>query len=243
MPKNMRNNHFLILITEHNVKEYIRKCLDSVLCQKYPFYDVIVMDDASTDGTQDIVSEYPVYIISNKVKRTHPVINFIQGIKQFAKDPEDIIVFVSGDDYLADNKVLSCLNDAYQDDIRFTYGQFVPLSGKYGPYCKPITNTQTYRKSGQWFASHLITCKKWLWDKIDDKDLRYKDGEYPNHSFDRAFIYPLVEMAGLKHIRFIDKILYIYNDLNPASITNCAPQQSIIESEYFMAKQNYKEIC
>jgi glycosyltransferase involved in cell wall biosynthesis len=238
----MKSNKFIILVTGYNVARYMKKCLDLILCQTYTCYDVIIMDDCSTDGTQDIARKYPFYMVSNKVKQTYPITNFITGIKYFATNPEDIIVFLSADDYLAHDGVLAYLNEQYQDDIWLTYGQFVPLSGKYGPYCKQIPDTRTYRKSGQWLASHLITCKKWLWDKIDNKDLRYKDGEYPNHSFDRAFIYPLVEMAGLKHSKFIDEVLYIYNDLNPASITNSAPEKSIEESKYWMEKQEYKEL-
>lgn len=238
----MKSNKFIILVTEYNTAKYIGKCLDSVLCQRYQNYDVIVMDDCSTDGTQDIVKTYPFYLISNKPKQKYPIRNFIEGITLYAKDPEDIIIFLSGDDYLASNDVLQYLNEQYQDDTWITYGNFIPISGRYGPYCKPIPDTRTYRESGQWLASHLITCKKWLWDKIDDSDLRYKDGEYPNHSFDRAFIYPLVEMAGLKHSKFIEKILYVYNDLNPASITNLAPEKSIEESQYWMTKEPYNEL-
>lgn len=238
----MKKNHFVILITQHNTVKYIKQCLDSVFYQDYKNYTVIVMDDCSTDGTWEIIQKYPFFSIRNDVKLTHHIENFIKGISGFAVDPEDIIVFLSGDDYLAGNDVLSYLNNAYQTETWFTYGQFVPLSKSYGPYCEPIPDTRTYRKSGQWLASHLVTCKKWLWDKIDDKDLRYKDGEYPNHSFDRAFIYPLIEMAGAKHIKFIEKVLYIYNDLNPACITNMAPDESIIESEYYMTKEIYNEI-
>ena len=238
----MKDNKFIILVTQHNTVDYIIKCLDSVILQNYENYEVIVMDDCSTDGTWEIIQDYPFNSVRNKVKLTYPVCNFLDGIKYFSHDPEDIIVFLSGDDWLSGDDVLSHLNDIYQEDVWMTYGNFIPLSGRYGPYCKPIPDTKTYRKSGQWYASHLITCKKWLWDKIDDKDLRYEDGNYPNFSFDRAFLYPLIEMSGNKHIRYVEKILYIYNDLNPASVTNSNPQRSVIESVYFMKKPIYPEL-
>jgi glycosyltransferase involved in cell wall biosynthesis len=238
----MKNNRFIILVTQHNTVNYITKCLDSIITQDYDNYRVIVMDDASTDGTWEIIKNYPFNALHNIKKREYPVENFISGIELYATKPEDIIVFLSGDDWLACDDALSYLNKVYQDDIWFTYGQFIPASGNYGPYCKPIPDTRTYRRSSQWVTSHPLTCKKWLWDKIKDSDLRYSDGNYPNHSFDRAFVHPLVEMAGAKHIKFIEKILYIYNDQNPACVYKVAPEKSIAESYYYMNKELYKEL-
>jgi hypothetical protein len=33
-------------------------------------------------------------------------------------------------------------------------------------------------------------------------------------------MYSMVEMAGLKHIKYIEKILYVYNDQNPLNEVN-----------------------
>jgi glycosyltransferase involved in cell wall biosynthesis len=242
----MKKNRFIILVGERNVAKWIRRCLNSIVKQDYDYnyYEVIVMDDCSTDGTWEFIQEYRDFnSVRNDPRLVHYISNFIKGIKMTAHDPEDIILQLGGDDYLASNDVLSHLNEVYQDpDVWMTYGQFVPESRRYGPYCKPIPDTRTYRKSGMWVTSHLVTCKRWLWDKIDDADLRYADGEYPNHSFDRAFMYPMIEMSGAKHIRFIEKILYVYNDVNPNSIMYLYPLESIKEAEYYMNKPSYKEL-
>lgn len=43
----------------YNHKSYIRECFDNILAQKVDFeYEVVVLDDASTDGTTEIVREY-----------------------------------------------------------------------------------------------------------------------------------------------------------------------------------------
>ncbi len=48
-----------VLCTTFNHRNYIRRCLDSIVCQKTDFrFEVIVHDDASTDGTREIVREY-----------------------------------------------------------------------------------------------------------------------------------------------------------------------------------------
>jgi len=49
-----------IQIVVHNGEKHIRHCLDAVLKQSHPATDVIVLDNASTDRTADIVArEYP----------------------------------------------------------------------------------------------------------------------------------------------------------------------------------------
>ncbi len=48
-----------ILCLAYNHEKYIRQCLDSLVCQKFDHdYEIIVHDDASTDGTRSIIEEY-----------------------------------------------------------------------------------------------------------------------------------------------------------------------------------------
>jgi glycosyltransferase involved in cell wall biosynthesis len=235
------NNKFRIIVTQYNAVEYIKKCLDSIMFQTYKNYDVVVIDDFSIDGTLDIVQKYPVYIIRNSYRTQIGYINFQKGIKLFPENAQDIIVFLSGDDYFSSNDVLSYLNDVYQEDVWMTYGQFIPLSGTYGEYCRPIINTREYRRSNEWVTSHLVTFKKWLWDLIKEEDFKY-NGEYPKYAFDRAFMYPMIEMAGAKHIRFIKKVLYIYNDINPVCLFKVNPKESVWWADYFRSKPIYNEL-
>jgi len=238
------NNRFIILVTQRDAKPFIRKCLDSILAQTYKNYVVTIMDDCSTDGTWEIVKEYSFYAFRNSIKWKRPCKNFVAGINAFATEKEDIVVMLSGDDWFYSNDVLATLNKVYQEDVWMTYGNFIPSSGKYGPYCVPLKNTKKYRKSGTWVVSHLVTFKKKLWDKIERKDLLYKDGDYPLNSFDCAFLYPMIEMAGLKHIMFIEKVLYVYNDENPVAAEHFDedPGACLRERQYWMDKPSYVEL-
>ncbi|QIO24136.1 glycosyltransferase family 2 protein [Haloarcula sp. JP-L23] len=47
-----------IVVTAHNYAEYLETCLDSALDQTYDDYEVVVVDDGSTDETPDIVRAY-----------------------------------------------------------------------------------------------------------------------------------------------------------------------------------------
>jgi glycosyltransferase involved in cell wall biosynthesis len=47
-----------VAIITYNQKEFLRECIESILEQDYPNFEIIVADDASTDGTQDMLREY-----------------------------------------------------------------------------------------------------------------------------------------------------------------------------------------
>src|SRR5574344_1038649 len=47
-----------IIIPVYNVKGTLERCVDSVLAQKYHDYQLILVNDGSTDGSQDICNKY-----------------------------------------------------------------------------------------------------------------------------------------------------------------------------------------
>src|SRR6202050_4699426 len=47
-----------VTIVTYNSGRFIKRCLESVLAQRYPHKEVIVVDNASTDGTIDILEQF-----------------------------------------------------------------------------------------------------------------------------------------------------------------------------------------
>ncbi|HML16263.1 MAG TPA: glycosyltransferase family 2 protein [Bryobacteraceae bacterium] len=52
------NDLISVTIVTYNSGRFIKRCLDSVLEQKYPNLEVVVIDNASTDGTVDILEQF-----------------------------------------------------------------------------------------------------------------------------------------------------------------------------------------
>jgi len=48
-----------VIIPAHNEEKFIAQTLEAVLAQNYPDYEVIVVDNASTDKTAEIVAQFP----------------------------------------------------------------------------------------------------------------------------------------------------------------------------------------
>lgn len=59
----IKKNHFSIIIPVFNGEHFIKDCLDSVLAQSYSKYEVIIINDCSTDNTQSILNKF------NKIKK------------------------------------------------------------------------------------------------------------------------------------------------------------------------------
>ena len=218
-------NKFIVIVPVYNSEKYILKCVQSILSQTYKNYDLVVVDDKSTDNTLKIIKEE--YIKSNRSfsiceigKHSGSAIHsFKCGVEHVLSESlEDILVTVDGDDYLFDDKVLEYLNYIYQDtNIWMTYGQFISCAGRYRNFCQPISDFRNYRKSNLWLSSHLRTLKKKIWKRIKDKDLQDDDGNYVKYAGDLSYMLPALEMCGPKHTKCIDRILYVYNDLNPSN--------------------------
>lgn len=49
---------FSVIITFHNQREFIKDAIDSALSQQHAHYEIIVVDDASRDGSPEILQEY-----------------------------------------------------------------------------------------------------------------------------------------------------------------------------------------
>ena len=59
---------FSIIIPVYNVEKYLKKCLDGVFNQTYKDYEVIVVNDGTKDNSMDIVKDYNVKVINQKIK-------------------------------------------------------------------------------------------------------------------------------------------------------------------------------
>jgi len=208
----------VILTTTFNCENYIERSLLSIMSQSYKDFKCYITDDLSTDTTVDIIkktiSDDPRFIlIENKTKWFQPG-NYDQVIRWRNIDGDEICVEVDGDDWLPNSNVLSNVNKIYEDqNVWMTSGSFRYHDGRAGFANPPKTDVNVRNQT--FTLSHLRTWKSWLWKKINVEDLKDDKGNYWDVAGDLSFMFPMFEMSGLEHFKFIDEINYIYNESNP----------------------------
>lgn len=109
------NTKISVIIPNYNKKDYLRPCLDSIFSQSLSDIEVIVVDDASTDGSWDILCDYADFHPNMRLYRMDN--NCRQGICRnigMEKARGDYIVFVDSDDLLAPD----FLKYGYQEVIK-----------------------------------------------------------------------------------------------------------------------------
>lgn len=89
-----------IIVPAYNEEKYISRCLDSILAQTFSDFEVICVDDGSTDNTFTILTEY-----SEKDSRIIPLKNTGKGVssaRNFGIDNSngEYIGFVDSDDFI-----------------------------------------------------------------------------------------------------------------------------------------------
>ncbi len=102
----MNNVKFSIIIPAYNAGKYISETIDSIKNQTYQNYEIIVIDDASTDNTLKEVQKYNnIIILQNEI-------NMRQGAarnKGLDTACGDYIFFLDADDIFYSNDVLEKL--------------------------------------------------------------------------------------------------------------------------------------
>jgi glycosyltransferase involved in cell wall biosynthesis len=198
-----------------NAKNYLKTYIDSIKIQNFKDFEVFLIDDVSTDNGSDLVKELihnddRFKLIENTEKK-FKLRNLDELISNF--DDEDIVVEVDADDFLLGNDVLSLINKIYSDgNTWLTNGSFMYSNGIQGfsQKCNPDTiRTDDFR------FSHLRTWKSFLWKNIPKENFLDNNGDYYKSGADVAYSFPLLELCGEKHYKFINKVLYVYNETSP----------------------------
>jgi glycosyltransferase involved in cell wall biosynthesis len=208
----------IILTTSYNCEKFIEKSLLSIMSQKFKDFTCYMTDDLSTDNTINIIkntikNDSRFILIENKTKMYQPG-NYDQVIRGLDIPDDEICVEVDGDDWLPNSNVFELINEVYKDEnIWMTSGSFKYHDGRPG-FANPPTNFTNIRNQ-TFTLSHMRTWKSWLWKKIDVEDLKDSNGNYWGVAGDLSFMFPMVEMSGGEHFKFIPEVLYVYNESNP----------------------------
>lgn len=233
----MKNIKFSIIVPVYNVEKYISECLSSISAIKYSNFEVIIVNDGSTDNSVSIIETFLSDNLNFKlVNKPNEGLGFARntGIENATGE---YLIFIDSDDYYLSDQVLNKLNrciEKYNSDIIcFNHALFHNLEKKFIYRDKlNVSETDNIKKmiKNDAFANSACTkCIKASY--IIDNEIYFNKG----FSEDLDFSYRLLLFTD--KINCIDEFFYCYRINRVGSIT------SNINNETFVNWVNIYNRC
>ena len=228
---------FSIIIPVYNVEEYIEECVQSVLSQTYKDYEIILVDDGSTDNSGKILDRYVgienVFVHHKENGGLSDARNY--GLKRARGD---YLLFVDSDDFFNGSKCLDKISriiDSFQPDV-IQYKKIYWYSEKNIKFDKQL-------KEGMYYdVLNLISilnkeslvsvssCDKAIKrDIVLNNKLEYIKGLL---SEDIMFSYQL--FLNIKNIYLLNENIYAYRQIRRGSITATKSKKSFNSMYYII---------
>lgn len=216
----MNNIKFSIIIPAYNVEKYIEKCINSILEQDYTNYEIIVVDDCSTDNTLNILKRYKEIKILSTPKNSRQGVARNIGLNNCTGD---YILFADADDSLYDKKVIGniakTINNNNNPDIVYMgmemYGKREKILMPNEENCK-----KEYRLAENPFINVISIC--WKNELIQKNGIRFPEKiRYE----DVYFAFLGIEKANT--YAYTDLIYYKYYNREDSTTTNYSLEQVI----------------
>lgn len=212
-----------IIIPVYNVEKYLRICLDSVLAQTYGDYEVIMVDDGSTDNSAKICEEYEkkderFHLIRQENKGPATARNL--GIRE---SKGEYVYFIDSDDCINSVLLETVVRiaeennaDIVQINLKSVPADFIAYNERIDTTPVPLQSfsvTQAIRnldEDNKRYAENIRLTTAVLWTKLYQRhifdNLLFPDGMYMHE--DQLMAHQFIAKAG--GMIFLDCPLYYY---------------------------------
>lgn len=148
-----------IIVPVYNTSKYLRQCVESVLSQSYQDWELLLLNDGSSDNSGDICDNYSLR--DSRIKVIHKANSGVSDTRNLGIDISngEFLIFLDSDDYWIDNQILSIFVENAQkyklDIVRANYceinnyGEIIHLGDTYDslfPHSEVMTYLQYMRK-------------------------------------------------------------------------------------------------
>lgn len=198
-----------VIVPVYNIEEEISKCLLSILLQKFSDFEIIAVDDGSTDKSSEILDEFAkkyeqIRVFHTKNRGLSAARNF--GIR---KARGKYLAFVDGDDFIDPDfleKLYRAISDSGAEISVSGYTEFFEDNIR---YFLPKNETISGEEATIRFLTKQENLEILTWNKLYLKEL-FKDIQFPvgEVNEDNLTTYKLLSRA--KKVSYISAALYNY---------------------------------
>ena len=175
-----------VIVPVYNVQEYLTKCVDSILIQDFRDFELILIDDGSTDQSGLICENY--LKMDGRVKVIHKENGGLSDARNVGLDcaTGDFVTFIDSDDYIEYNYLERLYNESCNTDADVVICNFYRYYDNANLKLPVI-----YKKSSGLYSSHDILkslipdnlIHSYLWNKLWKKDL-FDNLEFPDIKYE-----------------------------------------------------------
>ena len=201
-----------IIIPVYQSKKYLPACLDSIFEQSFTDWELLLIDDGSTDGSGKLCDEYASS--SKKIRVFHQENGGISAGRNTGLDHMrgEYIAFVDSDDVLISRDYLKLLYEAVVDEkaemsvcraTNFTDGKEPPVAQGTGEVLMSLSGEDAFKKDyfSPGYGIEVSHGRLFLHDLF--KDVRYPVGRnMEDFSIMHQVVFPC------KKIVLVDKLMY-----------------------------------
>ena len=200
-----------VIVTVYNVENYLRKCLDSLVKQNFEEkYEIIVVNDESKDGSQDIIDEYKKEY-KDKIKSYEKKNGGVSLARNFGmeKASGEYITFIDGDDYVSPDYIKKMYDKITEDKADVVICDF------YKAFDDRLEDIKALTKEDLLFANPSVWAKLYKKSLFADNNISFTAGV--NYAEDLEVFLKL--NLHIKKYSYVEETL-IYYVQRPDSITN-----------------------
>ena len=164
-----------IIIPIYNCEEYIGRCIESVLNQTYKNFEIICIDDGSTDSSLNIISTYvnkadSKRIIVKSIKNSGPSVARNEGIK-IANG--NYITFVDSDDMLNEKYLEILYNIAKIKNVKIVRCNYKIFNKKGEFKNSEYNSSDKLFEKNSFFEYEMFESMIWntVWGELIDSEL------------------------------------------------------------------------
>ncbi|WP_300382369.1 glycosyltransferase [Clostridium sp.] len=212
-----------LIIPVFNVEEYLEECLESIIAQSFSDYEVILVDDGSTDKSRSIINDYEKRF--NNIKILYQKNKGVSEARNLALKHAsgEYVLYVDSDDFLKSNMLELMVNKAKKtktDIVICNYTLYYGVnSSNNKEFSYNIVESKMYYPIEAVDMMLNFKLQGQLWNKLFKRSLliennfEFEPGRYIQDIFP---VFKVINKSG--KIAFIDEALYYYRQRETSTI-------------------------
>lgn len=234
-----------VVVPVFNVEQYLTECIESILRQSFRNFELLLVNDGSTDNSEVICKRYEK--LDDRVKVFSKKNGGLADARNFAIDrvTGKYITFIDSDDYVLEDYLLTLLKLIKKDGVKISqvgmFSEENEISNELSIYEKKMSCTEAFKQILHFKEYKVYACGK-LYANDLFESIRYPYGKLMEDSF-TTYKYTLLS----NYVNITNRKLYFYRQRS-GSIMNSSFNSKKMEllkvpnlmREYLSISQNVK---